>query len=247
MKTQPIAFFDSGIGGTTILKDVIKLIPNENYIYYPDSQNLPYGNKSKEELFKIVDKVVQNLIKYNPKIIVCACNTVTTMILDDIRAKYKDIIFVGTGPAIKVVHDNYNDEKTIILTTKGTGHSQKFKELLQKYGTPKSILVEAPLLAQLIENEQDTYPYLKELLGGFTDIEVVVLGCTHFPLAKESISKVLGPVTFVHGGPGIANRVKDLLLTNHFPCNENSFDLKIITEDISTKNRIINILNSDIC
>ena len=191
MKTKPIAFFDSGIGGTTILKDVIKLIPNENYIYYPDYQNIPYGNKSKEELFKIVDNVVNKLIKYNPKIIVCACNTATAMVLDDIRNKYKSITFVGTEPAIKVVHDNYKDKKTIILTTKGTGHSERFKELFNSHSTPQCKLVEAPMLAELIENKQDTYPYLKKLLSNFTNVEVVVLGCTHFPLAKESISKVL--------------------------------------------------------
>ena len=246
MKTNPIAFFDSGIGGTTILKEVIKLLPNENYIYYPDFENLPYGNKHKEELFEIVDNVVQNLIKYNPKIIVCACNTATAMVLDDIRNKYKDIVFVGTEPAIKVVHDNYRDKKTIILTTKGTGHSEKFKELFKEHGTPNCTLVEAPLLAELIENQQDPYPYLKDLLSKFTDIKVVVLGCTHFPLAKESISKVLGKVTFIHGGTGIANRIKDLLIKNKLPLNENNFDLKIISKDESVKNKIINILNSEL-
>lgn len=246
MKIQPIAFFDSGIGGSTILKEVVKHLPNENYIYYPDSCNLPYGNKNKEELFEIVDNVVKKLINYNPKIIVCACNTATAMVLDDIRKKYKNIIFVGTEPAIKVVHDNYNDKKTIILTTKGTGHSEKFKELFKQHGTPQCTLVEAPLLAELIEKKENLYPYIKDLLGGFTDIKVVVLGCTHFPLAKEAISKVLGPVTFVHGGPGIANRVKSLLIENSLPYNQNEFDLKIISKDTEIKNTIINILNSDI-
>lgn len=243
MEIKPIVFFDSGIGGSTILKDVIKLLPNENYVYFPDSEHLPYGNKTKEELFEIVDNVVQKLIKYNPKIIVCACNTATAMVLNDIREKYKDIIFVGTEPAIKIVHDNYNGEKTIILTTKGTGHSEKFKELLKKHSTKQCTLVEAPLLAELIEKEENLYPYLKDLLNNFTNIKVVVLGCTHFPLAKETISKVLGDVTFVHGGPGIARRVKDLLIKNNLPYNENKFDLKIITQDTKLKDKIINILN----
>ena len=81
MKNNPIAFFDSGIGGSTILKEVMKSLPHENYIYYPDSVNNPYGNKSKSELFKIVDGIVANLLIYKPKIIVCACNTATTMVL----------------------------------------------------------------------------------------------------------------------------------------------------------------------
>lgn len=245
MKSQPIAFFDSGIGGTTILKDTIKLLPNENYIYYPDSKNIPYGNKSKEQLFKIVDNVVKNLIKYNPKIIVCACNTATAMVLNDIRAKYKDYTFVGTEPAIKVVHDNFNDKNTIILTTKGTGHSEKFQELLKQYGSQNTTLIEAPLLAELIEQEQDCYPYLKTLLADYNNINIVVLGCTHFPLAKEAISKLLGPVTFVHGGPGIANRIKNLLIEQNLPVNNDRFNLEIISDDLNTKSKIKKILETE--
>ena len=245
MKSQPIAFFDSGIGGTTILKDTIKLLPNEKYIYYPDSKNIPYGNKSKEELFEIVDNVVKNLIKYNPKIIVCACNTATAMVLNDIRAKYKEYTFVGTEPAVKVVHDNFSDKKTIILTTKGTGHSEKFQELLKQYGSQNTTLIEAPLLAELIEQEKDCYQYLKTLLSNHNNIDIVVLGCTHFPLAKKAIAKILGPVTFIHGGPGIANRIKNLLIEQNLPINSDTFALNIISEDSNTKCKIKKILKTE--
>lgn len=111
MNDKPICFFDSGIGGSTILKEVIKKLPNENYVYYADSKNNPYGNKTKKELFDIVCCAVDNLIKYNPKLIVCACNTATEVVLNDIRKKYKDITFVGTEPAVKVVYDHYKDKK----------------------------------------------------------------------------------------------------------------------------------------
>ena len=188
MDDRPICFFDSGIGGSTILKEVIKKLPNENYVYYADSKNNPYGNKTKKELFDIVCCAVDNLIKYNPKLIVCACNTATEVVLNDIRKKYKDITFVGTEPAVKVVHDHYKDKKAIILTTKGTGESKRFKE-----------------------NNKDTYSYLNDLLKDYKGYEVVVLGCTHFPLAKNAIAKVLGNVTFVDGSHGIKNRVYDLI------------------------------------
>lgn len=244
MKSKPIAFFDSGIGGTTILKEVIKLLPNEKYVYYPDSKNLPYGNKSKEELLKIVDNVIQELLKYNPKIIVCSCNTATTMVLDDMRKKYPDYIFVGTEPAIKPIHDYYADKNVLVLTTKGTGHSEKFQMLFNKYKTKKSKLIEAPLLAELIENEEDPYPYLKDLLAECKNIEVVVLGCTHFPLAKEALTKVLGNVTFVHGGSGIARQVKNLLITNDLPFNNDDFELKILGNEENIR-KIENILKSD--
>lgn len=232
MNNKPICFFDSGIGGSTILKEVVKLLPKENYVYYADSKNNPYGNKTKEELFNIVSNAVDNLLKYDPKLIVCACNTATEVVLNDIRKKYPNITFVGTEPAVKVVHDKYQDKKTLVITTKGTGESERFKALFNNYKTPDCTLIEAPLLAGLIENNKDPYPYLKELLKDYEDIDIVVLGCTHFPLAKEKIKKVLGNVTFVDGSIGIANRIKNLLKDN---LNNNGRDINIIStkEDVS--------------
>lgn len=232
MNNKPICFFDSGIGGSTILREVVKLLPQENYVYYADSKNNPYGNKAKEELFNIVSNAVDNLLKYDPKLIVCACNTATEVVLNDIRKKYPSITFVGTEPAVKVVHDKYQDKKTLVITTKGTGESERFKALFNNYKTPDCTLIEAPLLAGLIENNKDPYPYLKELLKDYKDIDVVVLGCTHFPLAKDAIKKVLGNVTFVDGSIGIANRIKNLLKDN---LNNNGGDINIIStkEDVS--------------
>lgn len=232
MNNKPICFFDSGIGGSTILKEVVKLLPNEDYVYYADSKNNPYGNKTKEELFGIVSNAVENLLKYDPKLIVCACNTATEVVLNDIREKYPNVTFVGTEPAVKVVHDKYQDKKTIVITTKGTGESERFKALFNNYKTPDCTLIEAPLLAGLIENNKDSYPYLKELLKDYEDIDIVVLGCTHFPLAKDAIKKVLGNVTFVDGSIGIANRIKNLLKDN---LNNNGGDINIIStkEDVS--------------
>lgn len=240
MKERPIAFFDSGIGGSTILKEVIKLLPNENYVYYADSINNPYGNKTKKQLFNIVNNIVNKLLEYNPKLIVCACNTATAMVLNDIRKKYSNIVFVGTEPAVKVIHDKYYDKKTIVLTTTGTGESKSFKELYNTYKTDKCHLVEAPLLAELIENGKDTYPYLKELLKDYKDIEVIVLGCTHFPLAKDSLKKVFGDVTFVDGSIGVANRVKELINDNY---NLNGGNIKIIETSKNVKEKILSIID----
>lgn len=242
MNNKPICFFDSGIGGSTILKEVVKLLPKENYVYYADSKNNPYGNKTKEELFNIVSNAVDSLLKYNPKLIVCACNTATEVVLNDIRKKYPNVTFVGTEPAIKVVYDKYQDKKTLVITTKGTGESERFKALFNNYKTPDCTLIEAPLLAGLIENHIDTYPYLKELLKDYKDIDVVVLGCTHFPLAKEKIKKVLGNVTFVDGSVGIANRVKNLLKDN---LNNNGGNINIISTKEDVSDIILKIINKN--
>lgn len=134
---------------------------------------------------------------------------------------------------------NIKIKKTIVLTTKGTGESKRFKELFKNYKTTNCTLVEAPLLAELIEQDKDTYPYLKELLKGYANIEVVVLGCTHFPIAKDAIKKVLGNVTFIDGSMGIANRVKSLLKDN---INSNNGSIKIISTKDNVEKRIINII-----
>ena len=247
MDNRPIAFFDSGIGGTTILKEVMKNLPNEDYIYYPDTKNNPYGSKTKEELFNIVDNVIKKLVKYNPKIIVCACNTATAMVLNDIREKYKDLIFVGTEPAIKIIYDKYKDKNTLILTTKGTKESEKFQSLCRMYKTKNAHLIEAPLLAELIENNKDTYNYLYNLLNKYKNIDIVVLGCTHFPLAKENIAKVLGNVTFIDGRAGITKRIKEILETNNMHNNKNNKqDLIIINNNPTTKKRITEILSNSL-
>lgn len=237
MDNRPICFFDSGIGGATILREVIKLLPNEGYIYYADSINNPYGEKSKEELFSIVDNVVSKLLEYDPKIIVCACNTATAMVLSDIRKKYPSIVFVGTEPAVKVVYDNYSNKKAIVLTTKGTGESEKFLELFHKYETDNCKLVPAPELANLIENNKDSSFYLASLLKDYVGTEVVVLGCTHFPLVVAEIKEILGDVLFVDGSVGIANRINSLIDKN----NGHGY-IKIISTLDDVEDRILNII-----
>ena len=239
MDNRPICFFDSGIGGATILREVVKLLPNEGYIYYADSINNPYGMKSKEELFSIVDNVVTKLLEFNPKIIVCACNTATAMVLNDIRKKYSDITFIGTEPAVKVVHDKYFDKKAIVLTTKGTGESERFKDLLDKYGTLNSKLVIAPELANLIENNKDTSLYLNNLLKDYIGTEVVVLGCTHFPLVENEIRTVLGNVLFVDGAVGITNRIDSLIDKSDGPGY-----IKVISTLDDVESRILDIVKS---
>ena len=237
MDNRPICFFVSVIGGSTILKEVVKELPNESYIYYADSINNPYGAKTKTELFSIVDNVVSKLLLYNPKAIVCACNTATAMVLNDIRKKYTDVVFIGTEPAVKVVFDNYKDKKTIVITTKGTGESKKFNDLLAKYGTSNCKLVIAPELANLIENNKNTYSYLFQLLKEYTDTDVVVLGCTHFPLVKNEIKKIIGNVFFVDGSIGIAKRLRTLINES-----ETSFSLRVISTSIGVKDRIFEII-----
>ena len=119
-----IGVFDSGLGGLSILKELRKLLPNEDYLFYEDSINNPYGTKNEDELFLISSKIVDYLLDNNCKIIVIACNTATTSCMKRLREAYPDTIFVGTVPAIKVAYDN-NYKNTIILSTPYTTKSKR--------------------------------------------------------------------------------------------------------------------------
>ena len=130
MSNNKIGMFDSGIGGLTVLKELRKILPNENYIYYADSKNNPYGEKSDSELMAIVTNIVDYLISKEVKIIVIACNTATTRCINRLRKMYPDMIFVGTEPAIKVACDK-NYKNTLVMATPGTIKSERTHELVK--------------------------------------------------------------------------------------------------------------------
>jgi glutamate racemase len=167
--SRPIGIFDSGIGGVTVLKEIIKLLPNENYIYYSDSKNNPYGDKQDKEILKICDNIVEKLISRNCKTIVIACNTASAKAVNYLRDKYKTIPFIAIEPAYKMVYDYAYDEPTLVMATKGTIESEKFNLLYNKYNNHKTELLECIGLADIIENgeKEELKKYLELLLSKY--------------------------------------------------------------------------------
>ena len=213
-KSGKIGIFDSGIGGVTILREIIKVLPKENYIYYSDSKNNPYGNKSAKEIIKLCDSIVQHFIEENCKIIVIACNTASAKAAKFLRKKYKDIDFIGIEPAYKMVHDYAYEKSTLVMATKGTINSEKFNLLLEKYDNHKTFLLPCIGLAEIIEqeNKEAIKQYLNKNLEEYKiKVENVVLGCTHYPLIQEEIKEVLGEVQFFNGAPSLAKHLKEIL------------------------------------
>ena len=146
-----IGMFDSGIGGLNTLEVVKKYLPNEDIIYYQDTAHNPYGEKTDEELEKITTNIVNFLINNGVKEIIIACNTATTRCIKKLREKYKDIIFIGTEPAIKLAIDK-GYKNILILATPATTKSTRLQELIDKYQTDQKIYkVAAPGLADAIE------------------------------------------------------------------------------------------------
>ncbi|MGN0973686.1 MAG: glutamate racemase [Bacilli bacterium] len=240
-----IGVFDSGIGGSTILKEIIKILPNEQYIYYSDSLNNPYGDKNKDELYIIVDDVVKYLISCGCVAIVVACNTASTICIKKLREKYPDIIFIATEPAYKMVHDYNFLGKTLVLATKGTIESEKFLALYHKYDNHNTILLPCIGLAELIEenNQDEINQYLKENLSKYKNIDNVVLGCTHYPLIKENIKNILGNVNFYDSSIGVSKQLKRKLEEKSLLTNS-TFSIKFIDSknDQIKEKRFKNIL-----
>ena len=213
-KRGKIGVFDSGIGGITVLKEIIKVLPNEDYMYYSDSKNNPYGDRTDEEIKQLCDNIVKYFIDKDCKIIVIACNTASSKASDFLRKKYPQMTFIAIEPAYKMVHDYAYEKPTLVMATKGTIESEKFNLLLKKYDNHKTYLLPCVGLADRIENgnEEEIKRYLNENIGAYKGkVENVVLGCTHYPLIQEEIKEVLGQVNFFNGAPNLAKHLKHVL------------------------------------
>lgn len=213
-QNEAIGVFDSGIGGVTVLKEIINILPNEKYIYYSDSKNNPYGDKSDQQINIFCENIVEFFITKKCKAIVIACNTASAKSVQYLREKYKNIPFVAIEPAYKMVYDYTYDEPTLVMATKGTIESEKFNLLYHKYDNHKTILLPCVGLADIIEenNEEKIKIYLKEHLEIYKGkVKNVVLGCTHYPLIKQEIKQVLGDVQFFDGAPYLAKHLRELL------------------------------------
>lgn len=211
---QPIGIFDSGIGGVTVLKEIIKILPNEDYIYYSDSANNPYGDKTDHIIIELCENIVEFFIQKNCKAIVIACNTASAKAVKHLRKKYPNQIFVAIEPAYKMVYDFAYDKPTLVMATKGTIKSEKFNLLFNKYNNHKTYLLSCVGLADIIEegDNEKLEKYLRKTLGLYKGlVHNVVLGCTHYPLVQKEISKILGQVKFFNGAPRLALHLKDLL------------------------------------
>jgi glutamate racemase len=211
---RSIGIFDSGIGGATVLKEILKVLPNENYIYFSDSKYNPYGDKEDSEIIDRCEKITEFFIENNCKAIVIACNTATSKAGNELREKYKDLPIIGIEPAYKMVYDNAYNEETLVMATKATLDGKKFNELLNKYDNGKTELLHCVGLAELIENndEEKIKEYLKEHLDKYKGkVKNVVLGCTHYPLIKNEIKDVLGNIQFFDGSKSLAKHLKDVL------------------------------------
>tara|TARA_R110002126_G_scaffold154507_1_gene301606 strand:+ start:280 stop:1056 length:777 start_codon:yes stop_codon:yes gene_type:complete len=214
---QPIGIFDSGIGGTSIWREIHQLLPNEKTIYLADSKNAPYGQKSKQEIIALSMKNTDLLLDMECKLIVVACNTATTNAIKELRAKY-EIPFIGIEPAIKPAATNSKTQTIGILATQGTLISELFYNTTQKFQNTKIIEQVGHGLVQLIENGEINSPEMTQLLHSYlqpmiqADIDYLVLGCSHYPYLIPQIRKILpNNIQIIDSGEAVAKQTKNIL------------------------------------
>jgi len=220
MKNNPIGIFDSGVGGLSIWREIISLLPNENTIYLADSKNAPYGQKSKEEILSLSIKNTEFLLNEGAKLIVVACNTATTNAIDYLRKKYT-IPFIGIEPAIKPAALQSETKKIGILATKGTLNSTLFTKKVLRFGNTEIVEQIGEGLVPLIEEgnleSPELYFLLQEYLNNLLqkNIDHLVLGCSHYPFLIPTIKKIIGDkIKIIDSGEAVARQTKYILQKN---------------------------------
>ena len=217
---MPIGFFDSGVGGLSVMKEALKIMPNENYIYFGDSINAPYGIKSVEEVRDLTFKAVEFLLSKGVKGIAIACNTATSAAVADLRVKYPNLPLVGIEPAVKPAVELKENGNILIMATPMTIREAKFNRLMDKYKNRANIIpVPCPGLMEFIESGklegEEIERYLNERLMEYkeSNISAIVLGCTHYPFIKPVLIKIFGEnISIIDGGMGTAKELKRRLM-----------------------------------
>lgn len=243
--SRPIGFMDSGVGGISVLREAVKLLPNENFIYYGDSANAPYGTRPKEEIIQLTDNAVQKLLDMDCKAIVIACNTATSFAINELRAKYTNTPIIGIEPAVKPAAIICQNSKIIIMATPMTLKGEKFARLVAEHANGKQIVpMPCPGLVELIEsgeplNGEKIRVYLQNLLKDYVydNVAVIVLGCTHYPFIKGQLERLFpGETVIIDGSYGtslqLLSKLKEFGLLN---TSQTTGDVKIYNSSTTEK------------
>ena len=215
---RPIGVFDSGVGGVSVLRELVRLLPRERFNYYGDNKNAPYGTRSEEEIRALSLDVANWLLGRDIKAMLVACNTATSAAVATLRERLS-IPVVGMEPALKPAYELHADGKILVLATPATLRQAKFHRLYERYGE-HAVALPCPELVEFVESgrcegdEIDAY-----LARRFADVQgeklaAAVLGCTHFSFLKKALGRALPGVPLLDGNEGSARRLEYLLREN---------------------------------
>ncbi len=215
MDNRPVGVFDSGVGGTCVLRTLTEVLPLEKYIYYGDTKNAPYGDRPEAQIRSLVLAVADHLVQQGVKALVIACNTATSAAAEALRARLT-IPVVGMEPALKPASLEHKKGTVLVMATSATLRQQKFQSLMQRYGEGARLLP-CPGLMEFAERGEVDGPaldlYLEEKFAPYRGeaIDAVVLGCTHYVFLKKAIQRQAPGALLFDGNLGTARRLESLL------------------------------------
>ncbi len=235
-KSAPIAVIDSGVGGISVLSELLRIMPRESYIYFADSKNAPYGVKTRDEVLSIMLENTETLLGKGAKAIVVACNTATSAAVRVMREMYPSLPIVGIEPAIKPAALVCEHPTVVVMATPLTLKEEKFKNLMNRFASDEEIIpLACPGLMEIIESGQTdgevVDAYVRDIFAPISDkkIDAVVLGCTHYPFVKKALSKFLGDnVVILDGAAGTAREAKRRIEAAGLLCERDNHDIKYV-------------------
>lgn len=239
----PIGVFDSGVGGLTVAREIMRQIPNETIVYFGDTARVPYGSKSKETVTTYSRQIVKFLRTKDVKAVVIACNTASAFALETIKAEI-DIPIIGVvKPGAKIAAETTKNGKIGIIGTEGTINSEIYNQFLSKTNPNMQVYAKAcPLFVPLVEEglleDPITYEMVRRYLGELLeyDIDTLVLGCTHYPLIRHTIQSVVGDkITLVNPAYETAKSLKDVLVKNNIESKGTRIDHRFFVSDGAEK------------
>lgn len=218
-----VGVFDSGVGGLSVLQELVKELPYENFYYFGDSANAPYGEKSARQIRKLAVAIADHMVEEGCKSIVIACNTATSAAAPKIRAKYDaDIPILGIEPALKPAAEHFPNGKILVMATPATLKLDKYHKLSKRLeGCAEFLPVMCTGLAARVEQGNleapDLHILLQSLIGSYRgQVDAVVLGCTHYPFLKRQIRSILGEdIPLFDGGAGTARQLRRRLAAHN--------------------------------
>ena len=240
---RPIGVFDSGMGGISVLKELYKIMPQEQYIYFGDSKNAPYGTRPLEEIRRLTIANVELLLEQGAKGIVVACNTATAAAVRILRGMYPDVPLVGIEPAIKPAALQPGHPTILVMATPMTIQGDKYRNLMMRYEQKADIIgLPCPGLMEFVETGntegEDLKVFLEHLLAPYLrEIDSIVLGCTHYPFVRRLIQEIAGErVRIFDGGNGTAREMRRRLgeaglLSAHTGSGSVKFENSLATEE----------------
>lgn len=214
--TRPIVVFDSGVGGISVLREMVKLMPNEDFLFFGDSANAPYGTRTLEEVRELTVGHISRMVSEGAKAVCLACNTATSAAVEQLRAMYTDIPVIGIEPALKPAALSGGHPNVVVMATPMTLREAKFQRLTERFADQAEIYrLPCPELVRYVEkgvlSGDEVEEYLREQFASLGGVQpdCVVLGCTHFPFVRGAIQNVLGAdVKLFDGGEGTARQMK---------------------------------------